>query len=181
MFTLTTSLQHSIGSPRHSSQIRRNKRYPNRKGRGKIVTLCKWNRKIASVVSLCICDSHSPSCLFLQISLTLQAQLWKTCFSTLWSLGSFGRRFSFPSSILSSPPAFSLLLCQLFPLEKGSSAGSSLPMPCSAWSTPFLPLDPCCFLSPISHDCKASETLKVISWARDDLLQNTAPTPNSPC
>ena len=67
MFTLTTSLQHSIGSPRHSSQIRRNKRYPNRKGRGKIVTLCKWNRKIASVVSLCICDSHSPSCLFLQI------------------------------------------------------------------------------------------------------------------
>ena len=69
MFTLTTSLHHSIGSPRHSNQTRiRNKRYPNWKGRGKIVTLCKWNHRTASVVSLCICDSHSPSCLFFQIS-----------------------------------------------------------------------------------------------------------------
>ena len=37
MHTLTTSTQHSIGSLSHSHQTRkRNKRYSNRKGRGKI-------------------------------------------------------------------------------------------------------------------------------------------------
>ena len=39
MLILMTSLQHSIGSPSHSNQTRkRNKRYPNWEGRGKIVT-----------------------------------------------------------------------------------------------------------------------------------------------
>ena len=41
MPTLTSSIQHSIGSPSHSIQTRkRNKMYPNWKGRGKIVTIC---------------------------------------------------------------------------------------------------------------------------------------------
>ena len=40
MPTLTTSIQHSIGTPSHSNQTRkRNKRYPNWKGRGKIVII----------------------------------------------------------------------------------------------------------------------------------------------
>ena len=40
MPTLTTSIQHSIGSPSHSNQTRkRNKSYPHRKGRGKTVTI----------------------------------------------------------------------------------------------------------------------------------------------
>ena len=38
MFTHTTSIQCSIGTPRYSNQTRKiNKRYPNWKGRGKIV------------------------------------------------------------------------------------------------------------------------------------------------
>ena len=38
---LTTSIQHSIGSPSHSNQTRkRNKRYPNWKRSGKIVIIC---------------------------------------------------------------------------------------------------------------------------------------------
>ena len=41
MPTLTTSFQHSIGSPSHSNQTRKiNKMYPNWKGRGKIVIIC---------------------------------------------------------------------------------------------------------------------------------------------
>ena len=44
MPTLITSLQHSIGSPSHSIQTRkRNRMYPNWKGRGKIVTICRWH------------------------------------------------------------------------------------------------------------------------------------------
>ena len=44
MFTLTTFIQHGIGSPSHSNQIRkRNKRNPNWKGRNKTVTVCRWN------------------------------------------------------------------------------------------------------------------------------------------
>ena len=43
MPTLTTSIQRSIGNPRHSNQIRkRSKRYLNWKGRGKTVTICRW-------------------------------------------------------------------------------------------------------------------------------------------
>ena len=42
MPTLTTSIQRCIGSPSHSSQARkRNKRYPNWKGRGKAVIICR--------------------------------------------------------------------------------------------------------------------------------------------
>ena len=42
MPTLTSSIQHSIGSPSHSNQTRkRNKRYPHWKGRGKIVIICR--------------------------------------------------------------------------------------------------------------------------------------------
>ena len=40
MSTLITSIQHNIGSPSHSNQTRkRNKRYPNWKGRGKTVII----------------------------------------------------------------------------------------------------------------------------------------------
>ena len=47
MPTLTTSIQHSIGSPSHSNQTRkRNKRYPRWKGRGKIVIICKWHETL---------------------------------------------------------------------------------------------------------------------------------------
>uniref|UniRef100_A0A8D1QUG8 Reverse transcriptase domain-containing protein n=1 Tax=Sus scrofa TaxID=9823 RepID=A0A8D1QUG8_PIG len=42
MPALTTVIQHSIGSPSHSNQTnKRNKRHPNRKKRGKIVTVCR--------------------------------------------------------------------------------------------------------------------------------------------
>ena len=42
MLTLTTFIQHNIGSPSHSNQAnKRNKMYPNWKRRGKIVTLCR--------------------------------------------------------------------------------------------------------------------------------------------
>ena len=42
MPTLTTAIQHSIGSPSHSNQTnKRNKRHPNRKRRNKTVTLCQ--------------------------------------------------------------------------------------------------------------------------------------------
>ena len=35
---------HEIGSPRHSNQRRKiNKRNPNRKGRSKIGTVCRWH------------------------------------------------------------------------------------------------------------------------------------------
>jgi len=34
-----TFIQHSIGSPSHSSQTKRNKRYPNWKGKSKTVTV----------------------------------------------------------------------------------------------------------------------------------------------
>ena len=47
MPTLTTSIQHSIGTPSHSNQTRkRNKRYPNWKGRGKIVIIFRWHDTI---------------------------------------------------------------------------------------------------------------------------------------
>ena len=40
MPSLTTPIQHSIGSPNHSNQTRkRNKMYPNGKGENKIVTV----------------------------------------------------------------------------------------------------------------------------------------------
>ena len=42
MATLTTFIQHGIGSPNHSNQTnKRNKMYPNWKRRGKIVTVCR--------------------------------------------------------------------------------------------------------------------------------------------
>ena len=41
MPTLTTPIQHSIGSPSHSNQTRKsNKRHPNWKGGNEIVTVC---------------------------------------------------------------------------------------------------------------------------------------------
>ena len=43
MSTLTTVIQHSTGSPSRSNQTnKRNKRHPNRKRRGKTVTVCIW-------------------------------------------------------------------------------------------------------------------------------------------
>ena len=42
MPTLTTCIQHNMGSPSHSSQTnKRNKKYLNWKRRGKIVTVCR--------------------------------------------------------------------------------------------------------------------------------------------
>ena len=42
MPTLTTAIQHSFRSPSHSNQTnKRNKRHPNRKRRGKTVTVCR--------------------------------------------------------------------------------------------------------------------------------------------
>ena len=47
MPTLTTFIQHSIGSPSHSNQTnKRNKMDPNWKKRGKIVILCRWHDTI---------------------------------------------------------------------------------------------------------------------------------------
>ena len=44
---LTTSIQHSIESPNHSTQTRkRNKMYTNWKWRGKTVTVCRWHDTI---------------------------------------------------------------------------------------------------------------------------------------
>ena len=44
---LSTCIQSTIGSPHHSNQTRkRNKRYPNQKGRGKIVTICRGHATI---------------------------------------------------------------------------------------------------------------------------------------
>ena len=43
MPTLPTFIQHSIGSPSHSNQKgKRNKRYPNWKGRSQIIIMCRW-------------------------------------------------------------------------------------------------------------------------------------------
>ena len=50
MSTLTTAIQHSIGSPSHSNQTNeRNKRHPNRKRRGKTVTVCRLHDAIYRV------------------------------------------------------------------------------------------------------------------------------------
>ena len=44
MPSLTTPIQHSIGSPSHSNQTRkRNKRHPNWKGGNETVTVCRWH------------------------------------------------------------------------------------------------------------------------------------------
>ena len=38
------SIQHSIGTPNHSNEIRKiNKSYPNWKGTGKTITTCRWH------------------------------------------------------------------------------------------------------------------------------------------
>ena len=45
--TFTTSIQHSIGSPRHSKQTRKgNKRHPNWKGRNKNVIVSRWHDNV---------------------------------------------------------------------------------------------------------------------------------------
>ena len=165
MFTLTTSLHGSIGSPRHSSQTqRRNKRYPNWKGGGKIGTLHKWIHRVASVVSLCICDSHSPSCLFFQIR-HVTGPVVEDLFLYLVEFGIFWQNV-FPNPRLFSPLYQHFLFCfASYSQWEGGFTGSGLPMPCSAWSTPFLALNTYCFLSTISHDCKAWEKWKVISWS----------------
>ena len=41
MPSFTTSIQHTIGSHIHNQTRKRNKRYPNWKGRGKTVTICR--------------------------------------------------------------------------------------------------------------------------------------------
>ena len=42
MPTLTSSIQHSIGSPSHNNQTRKRKKmYPSQKGRSKIVIICR--------------------------------------------------------------------------------------------------------------------------------------------
>ena len=47
MPTLSTFIQHSIGSSRQSNQTRkRNKRNPNWKGRSKTITVCRWHYTI---------------------------------------------------------------------------------------------------------------------------------------
>ena len=47
MSAFTTPIQHSIGSPSHSSQIRkRNKRHPNWKGESKTVIVCRWQDSV---------------------------------------------------------------------------------------------------------------------------------------
>ena len=43
MPTLTSSIQHVIGSPGNSSQIRKINKYPDWKGRGRTVTVCRWH------------------------------------------------------------------------------------------------------------------------------------------
>ena len=43
MPSLTTTIQHSIGSPSHSNETRKiNKRHPNWKGGNKTVIVCRW-------------------------------------------------------------------------------------------------------------------------------------------
>ena len=50
MFTLTTSVQYSIRNPSHSSQTRKGKNmYPNWKGRGKIVIICRYSDQFSLV------------------------------------------------------------------------------------------------------------------------------------
>ena len=47
MPSLTTPIQHSIGSPSHINQTRkRNKRHPNWKGGNETVTVCRWHDSI---------------------------------------------------------------------------------------------------------------------------------------
>ena len=44
MPSLTTPIQHSIGSPTHNNQTRRrNKGHPNWKGGSKTVIICRWH------------------------------------------------------------------------------------------------------------------------------------------
>ena len=42
MFSLTSLIQHSTGSPSHSTQTRKNKRHLYWKGRNKTVIICRW-------------------------------------------------------------------------------------------------------------------------------------------
>ena len=47
MPTLTICIQHTVGSPSHSTQtIKRNERNPNGRGRSKTVTVCRWHDTI---------------------------------------------------------------------------------------------------------------------------------------
>ena len=43
MSSFTSLIQHSIGSPSHSNQTRRNKKHQNWKGRSKNVIICRWH------------------------------------------------------------------------------------------------------------------------------------------
>ena len=52
ILTLTTFIQHSIGSPSHSNQTR-NKRNPNWKGRSKTVIVCRWHDTICKKSPRC--------------------------------------------------------------------------------------------------------------------------------
>ena len=47
MPSLTTPIQHSIGSPSHSNQTRKsNQRHPNWKGGNETVTFCRWHDSV---------------------------------------------------------------------------------------------------------------------------------------
>ena len=47
MPSLTTAIQHSIGSPSHSNQTGKiNKRHPNWKGGNETVTVCRWHDSV---------------------------------------------------------------------------------------------------------------------------------------
>lgn len=143
MFTLTTSLHHSIGSPRHSNQTRRrNKKYPNWTGRGKTVTLCKWNHRTASVVSLCICDSHSPSCLFFSDQSCYRPSCGRPVSLPrgVWDL--LTECFPFPH--LLSPPHQHFLFCfaSYSHWRKEAPLAAAFPCPVQREATPSFPLTP---------------------------------------
>ena len=181
MFTLTTSLHGSIGSPRHSSQTqRRNKRYPNWKGGGKIGTLHKWIHRVASVVSLCICDSHSPSCLFFQIR-HVTGPVVEDLFLYLVEFGIFWQNV-FPSLVYSllSTSIFSSAL-PVIPNGKEASLAAVFPCPVQREAPPSLPLILTASSPPSPTIARPGRNGKWSPGARDDLMHNTAPAPSSPC
>ena len=180
MFTLTTSLHGSTGSPWHSNQTRRrNKRYPDWKGGGKIETLHKWIHRVASVVSLCICDSHSPSCLFFQIS-HATGPVVEDLFLYLVELGIFWQNV-FLSLVYSLLPAsiFSSALPAI-PNWKEASLAAVFPCPVQCEAPPSLPLIPTASSPPSPAIARPGRNGRWSPGARDDLLRNTAPAPCSP-
>ena len=61
--TLTTFIQHNMGSLSHSNHIReRNNRYPNWKGRGEAVIILRWNDNIYLHVHAKLLQSYVTLC-----------------------------------------------------------------------------------------------------------------------